>query len=249
MSVVRDLEQVFEVDFKTTLLDLEAGGCMPVRIVRPQGYGPHPVVILLMGMSGVDPSLCSLGRLVAEEGYAVVIPDLYHDNGRKAEVLPEDFDAALEAMSGLREQRAMEDLAATLEFVDSRRDMDSSRVSLFGHCLGGRLSLVAGGYFPGRFRAIASYYPSGMDACMASLDGIDVPTQIVSAGRSLFACEESLARVEFNLRRNNRFVQRLSYSDAAHNFLDARDRNYDAMLAADALYKTFDFISHNSVAA
>ncbi|MBT8138522.1 MAG: alpha/beta fold hydrolase [Gammaproteobacteria bacterium] len=248
MSVVSDLDQVFDVDYKTTLIDLEAGGCMPVRIIKPSGYGPHPVVVLLMGMSGVDPSLCSLGRLIAEEGYAVAIPDLYHDNGRRTEELPEDFDAALEAMSGLREKRAMEDMAAMLEFIDSRRDMDGTRVSLLGHCLGGRLSLVAGSYFPGRFRCIASYYASGMDACMTSLDGIDVPTQLVSAGQSLFACEESLQRVESELRRSNQFVQRLSFDDAAHNFLDATDRNYDPSLAAEALYRTFEFIQSNSSA-
>lgn len=249
MSVVRDIEQVQDVDYKTTLLDLEAGGCMPIRIIRPSGYGPHPVVILMMGMGGVDPALCSLGRLLAEEGYAVAIPDFYHDNGRKAETLPEDFDAALESMYGLREQRAMEDLAATLEFIESRRDMDASRISLLGHCLGGRLSLVAGSYFPGRFRCISSYYASGLDARMNALDSIDAPTQLVSAGRSLFASEDSLRRVEFSLRRHNRFVQRLNYEDAAHNFLDACDRNYNPVLAAEALYQTFDFIAKHSNAA
>ena len=249
MSLVSDFSQVVDIDYKTTLIDLEAGGCMPVKIIKPQSYGPHPVVVLLMGMSGVDASLCSMGRLIAEEGYAVAIPDLYHDTVSKACTLPVDFDEALEAMHGLREQKAMEDIAATLEFIASRRDMDETRVSLFGHCLGGRLSLVAGSYFPDKFRCIASYYASGIDACLASFEALDIPTQLVSAGKSLFACEQSLARIESALRQNNRFVQRLSYAEAAHNFLDATDRNYDPLLAADALYRTFDFIADNSAVA
>ncbi|NNL56841.1 MAG: hypothetical protein HKO71_03750, partial [Pseudomonadales bacterium] len=115
--------------------------------------------------------------------------------------------------------------------------------------LGGRLSLVAANNFPNRFRCVASYYASGIDACLASFDGLNVPTQIVFAGKSLFASEQSFSRIERALRSNNRHVQRLDYSEAAHNFLDATDRNYDPLLAADALYKTFDFIASNSAAA
>ncbi|NNL57480.1 MAG: alpha/beta fold hydrolase, partial [Pseudomonadales bacterium] len=168
MTVVCDLDKIYDLDYKTTLIDLGAGGCMPVKIIKPQSYGPHPVVLLLMGMRGVGPSLCSMGRLIAEEGYAVAIPDLYHDTVGNADSMPHDFDEALEAMHGLREQKAMDDIAATLEFISSRRDLDDSRISLFGHCLGGRLSLVAANNFPNRFRCVTSYYASGIDACLAS---------------------------------------------------------------------------------
>ena len=135
MTVLTNLSRMYDLDDSTTLIDQHAGGCMPVKIIKPRTAGPHPVVILLMGMTGVDLALCSIGRLIAEEGYAVAIPDLYHDAGSKASALPADFDEALEAMHGIREQRAMDDIGATLEFIASRGDMNTSRISLFGHCL------------------------------------------------------------------------------------------------------------------
>ncbi len=113
---------------------------MPLKIIKPCTAGSHPVVILLMSMTGVDLALCSAGRLVAEEGYAVAIPDLYHHAGIKASALPADFDEALDAMHGIREQRAMDDIGATLEFIARRGDMNTSRTSLFGYCHGKRLS-------------------------------------------------------------------------------------------------------------
>ena len=79
MTVVTNLSRMYDLDDSTTLIDQHAGGCMPVKIIKPRTAGPHPVVILLMGMTGVDLALCSIGRLIAEEGYAVAIPDLYHD--------------------------------------------------------------------------------------------------------------------------------------------------------------------------
>lgn len=247
MTVVTNLSRMYDLDDSTTLIDQHAGGCMPVKIIKPRTAGPHPVVILLMGMTGVDLALCSIGRLIAEEGYAVAIPDLYHDAGSKASALPADFDEALEAMHGIREQRAMDDIGATLEFIASRGDMNTSRISLFGHCLGGRLSLVAASYFPTQFRCIASYYASGLETCLSAFGSLDIPTQIVGAGKSLFACEQALGRVEANLRQHNQFVERLSYAEASHNFLDAGCRNYDPVLAADALYRTFNFIAANTV--
>lgn len=247
MTVLTNLSRMYDLDDSTTLIDQHAGGCMPVKIIKPRTAGPHPVVILLMGMTGVDLALCSIGRLIAEEGYAVAIPDLYHDAGSKASALPADFDEALEAMHGIREQRAMDDIGSTLEFIASRGDMNTSRISLFGHCLGGRLSLVAASYFPTQFRCIASYYASGLETCLSAFGSLDIPTQIVGAGKSLFACEQALGRVEANLRQHNQFVERLSYAEASHNFLDAGCRNYDPVLAADALYRTFNFIAANTV--
>lgn len=246
MSATSDLSQLIDIDISRVDIDRRSGGQMTIKIIKPLNYGPHPVVMLLMGMMGVNPALCSLGRLIAEEGYAVVIPDLYHGVSTLPNSIPRSFDEGLDAMHSLREQDAMGDLEDTIRFISHRRDMDKTRVSLLGHCMGGRLSLLAGNYFSRQLRCISSFYASGLESSGCSFRDIAVPVQMVNAGKSLFAEPRALARIEQNIRENNNFVETISYPHAAHNFLDARDRNYNPVYAAEALYRSINFVSDNS---
>jgi carboxymethylenebutenolidase len=257
MSAIREFDQQIDLEHSHVAIPASAGR-MHVNIIKPQSYGPHPVVVLLMGMFGIDQSLCSTARLIAEQGYAVLVPDLYHhlageysedgsDNLSSLNVnssfVPEDFDEALEVMRLVSDERCLADINSVLELIKQRRDLDESKVMSMGVCIGGKWSLLSGCYFPEKLCCVSSYYVSGLESCSYALSNLKVPGQLVVAGKSMFAGKRAINRIEALARDNKNHFEILHYDNSDHNFLDASGRSFDPVTAVDALQKTCRFFS------
>jgi carboxymethylenebutenolidase len=59
-------------------------------------------------------------------------------------------------------QRAAQDTAAFLDFLDSRSDVAGTDVGTTGYCMGGAISLTAAATYPGRIAAAASFHGGGL---------------------------------------------------------------------------------------
>jgi carboxymethylenebutenolidase len=60
-------------------------GRINATLVRPAGSAPHPAVLLLQEGIGVTPHLLRVAERIAQEGYLVLVPDLYsRDLARQA---------------------------------------------------------------------------------------------------------------------------------------------------------------------
>lgn len=249
MSAIREVDQ--QIDLVHSLVAIPANeGRMHVNVIKPQSYGPHPVVVLLMGMYGIDQSLCSTARLIAEQGFAVLVPDLYHHLGNEEaqeEALsaysPNDFDEALEVVRMVSDERCLADINSVLQMIAQRRDLDASKVMAMGVCVGGKWSLLSGCYFPDKLCCVSSYYVSGLESYADALGNLKVPGQLVVAGRSVFAGQRALNRIENVASENNHHFEILHYDNSEHNFLDAAGRGFDPVTAVDALRKTCRFFS------
>lgn len=211
---------------------------MSMSIVKPESYGPHPVVLLLMGMEGVNQSLHATARLIAERGFAVVIPDLYHGFSEHGAYCPADFDEALEAVSVVSNNKCMSDIEAVLDWIKGRRDFDADNVMCMGVCVGGKWSLLAGRYFPDRFCCVSSYYASGLESCLAELVGFDLPGELIHAGKSIFNNTRLIRSLKQTIGEDNPHFNVFQYDQCEHNFLDVTGRGFDPVIAATALQKT-----------
>ena len=246
MPTISSTGQLLKIEYSSVNLALPNNGNMALKIVKPQCYEPHPVVLLLMGMHGVTPSLCSVGRLIAEAGYAVVIPNFYHAITRQPTYRPKNFDEALDAMYLLSDKQAVIELGLTLDFLSTRKDFDASCVSLVGHCLGARLGLLAATRYARKLRCVVSYYASGMPSSWLTQAMPSIPLQIVSCAKGLFASTDVFEQFANRVEGQSASVSVCRYGNARHNFLDARDKYYNPLVAADALHKTFAFLSANT---
>ena len=61
-------------------------------------------------------------------------------------------------VNSLDRDRKVSDSGAFIEFLSSRSDIKGNRFGSTGYCMGGNASLTAGGAFPGRFAAVASFH-------------------------------------------------------------------------------------------
>jgi carboxymethylenebutenolidase len=97
----------------------------------PSGGGKHPAVIVIHEWWGLVDWIKQQASDYAAQGYVVLAVDLYR--GQTAA----DPDTAHELMRGLPQDRGVRDLTAAFTYLQSRPDVNRSRIAAVGWCMGG----------------------------------------------------------------------------------------------------------------
>ena len=143
-------------------------GEMPTFAAHPDEGGPFPVVLVYMDALGLRDELRGIGRRIADAGYFVVVPDLYHrfgeritfDASKLADPTSDEMQRMFSYVHRLDDQAVMEDTRATLEHLESESVATGGPKGCVGFCLGGRLVVRAMTTFPEVFAAGAALHPS-----------------------------------------------------------------------------------------
>lgn len=146
-------------------IDIEAPeGTMGTFVVHPDGEGPFPVVLFYMDAPAIRDELYDVARRIANEGYYVMLPDLFYRFGilrfpvrnAKARAI---WQAAMAHMSNAE---VADDTRAMLAHIDSEKAARSGKLACIGFCMSGRLVTTVAGTFPDRVAAICSMYGVGI---------------------------------------------------------------------------------------
>ncbi|MCU1692314.1 MAG: dienelactone hydrolase [Frankiales bacterium] len=144
-------------------------GTADAYLVRPEGDGPFPAVLLFMDAIGLRPRLEEMADRIADQGYAVLVPNLFYRAGR-APVVPdlvqrlqsEDRASVMVELGPLMQSLPPEvvarDTQAYVDFLDAQDGVDAGRIGTTGYCLGGGLALRAAVQLPDRVVAAASFH-------------------------------------------------------------------------------------------
>ncbi len=130
--------------------------------------GSHPGVLLWHDSPGLRPVMRDLGKRIAAEGYAVLVPNLYYRSAR-APVFDESFDFARNPADREKYRRTVapllapgaveRDAAAYVAFLDAQRQVDPQRkIGTHGYCLGGPFVIRTAAAVPDRVGAGASFH-------------------------------------------------------------------------------------------
>ena len=139
------------------------GDC-PTHVMTPEGEGPWPAAVMYMDAGGVRPGMVDMARRLADDGYVVLLPDLFYRFGPygpfvPAEVFQGDVRAILgPLMATTGPDKAAEDTQAFLHHLDTRGDVAGPRVGTVGFCMGGGMAIAAAAAFPDRVAAVASFH-------------------------------------------------------------------------------------------
>ncbi|MFC4020825.1 dienelactone hydrolase family protein [Micromonospora sp. GCM10011542] len=154
---------------QTTTVDIPTSdGVADAYLVRPDGNGPWPAVLLFQDAFGPRPRLVEMAERIAERGYLVLVPHLFHRAGR-APLFdlsrlgdPEQRGAIMEQImplvGSLTPDVISRDTAAYLDFLAARDDVRPGPVALTGYCMGGTNALRAIEAHPDRIAAAASFH-------------------------------------------------------------------------------------------
>lgn len=136
------------VQFPTFDLIGEIPRNIPAFVYRPDGDGPHPVIIFVHGgpEGQYRPSFNSAFQMwVGELGAAVIAPNIRGSTGYDSEFVSLD--------DGFRREDAVKDIGALLDWIANQPELDENRVAIYGGSYGGYIVLASAVHYSDRLRA------------------------------------------------------------------------------------------------
>src|SRR5262249_11020723 len=119
---------------------------LPERVERPV-----PAVVVIFDVFGMTADLNRIAGRFVEEGYGVIIPDLFDRPELKLVCVVRALRSSLRG-SG----REYADIELAREYLASRSDVDSAKIAITGFCMGGGFAIVLAGQ--GLFKVSAPFY-------------------------------------------------------------------------------------------
>lgn len=206
-------------------------GKCPASVFTPAGSaGPWPAVIFFMDGLGIRPSMWEMGQRLANDGYLVLLPDLYYRLGPYApknpsQVLsdPNALADLMKSVGSLDRDKKVSDAGAFIDFLSSRPDVKGNRFGSTGYCMGGNVSLTAAGGLPDRFAAIASFHGGGLasddpDSPHRFLKGVTGRVYVAGAVEDPFFSDEQKNRLAAALTEAGVTHVVETYPGALHGF-------------------------------
>jgi len=123
-------------------------GSIPAWVYKPEGEGPHPVIIVIHGgpESQARPAFSSTYQMCLQKLVAAVVrPNVRGSNGYGKHFMSLD--------NGFKRENSVRDIGALLDWIETQPDLDENRVAVFGGSYGGYMVLASAVHFSDRLRA------------------------------------------------------------------------------------------------
>jgi len=219
---------------------------MPLHVSRPDGAGPFPAVVVIQHQGGVDAFVQNMTRRFADAGYLAAAPDLYHRDG------PDCKDDIVTRRSRLADRRIVNDLNASVRFLQNHGSVAAGRIGIVGFCMGGRVVYLAAATVP-QFKAAVAYYPGNSFRAW----GRDLPSpfertaEIHCPLQGHFGADDGnpspqdMAKFDAELTKFQKPHELYSYAGAGHGFMDSTKESY-RRAADDASWpRTVEFLARH----
>ncbi|MEV7284821.1 dienelactone hydrolase family protein [Streptomyces sp. NPDC093252] len=196
-----------------------------------------PAVIMAHENLGVIPHRQRVTEELAAEGYAVLTVDLFSRIGGRP---PQDHTTQEErrakAFLAARDEQAVPDLDAGLDYLATRAYVDAGRAAVIGFCLGGGLALVWATESDRLSCAISLYgipeLPAAYSPTHAVRSRIDIadrvrcPVQAHFGGADAVIPLDQVTRLTDALGRSDRPTEVHVYEGAGHAYHDDTHPNH-----------------------
>ena len=161
----------------TTLDAADGSGRFRAYLATPAS-GSGPGLVIAQEIFGVNATLRDVADYYAEEGYVVLVPDLFWRQEPEVELdAATDMPRAFALYQGFDEARGVDDLQTAITALRARPEVQSAgsaggpgKVGVLGFCLGGKLAYLAACRTDAD--VAVGYYGVGIEAALAEAPGI-----------------------------------------------------------------------------
>jgi carboxymethylenebutenolidase len=151
------------------VIPVRDGTRMGAFLVRPDGEGPFPAIIVLQEVFGVNHHIRSVTERFAREGYLAVAAEMYHRTAPGFEGSYTHMEPSMEQRKKMTREGIRADLEAVYHWLQNDAGTKSDHIGSVGYCMGGSLSFGINTLVP--LQAAVSYYGAGIPASW--LDDVD----------------------------------------------------------------------------
>lgn len=211
--------------------------------VHPEGPDPFPAVLFYMDAFGVRPHLRTMADRLASEGYAVLVPNVFHRQGAAPVFdLPDFIDMSSRpgifeqigpAMGALTPERTVSDAGAYLGWLADSPVTKEGPVGITGYCMGARLALITAGSYPDRVAAVGGFHGGQLatdapDSPHLFADRVRAEVYFGHADQDHSLPQEQIDRLEEALTKAGVTHRCEVYTGAGHGYTQADTSAYDA---------------------
>lgn len=158
-------------------------------LTRPDDDASHPGVLFYIDAIGLRPRIEEMADRIASWGYVVLAPNVFHRDGRAADLAPSTdltvaenrekfFESAMARVGALTPDKSDPDartwVAALLEHAEGP-------VGVTGYCMGARLATRTAGLLPDDVAAVGGFHGGGLVT-----DSPDSPHLLIADARAEF---------------------------------------------------------------
>jgi carboxymethylenebutenolidase len=144
-------------------------GVTEAFLYRPGPERDYPGVLHLTDIAGIRPAYHQMARRLAEKGYSVLLPNIFH---RVTKLPVFDFEAKMgdertmkrigELRAGLDASQSMSDGGAYVDFLLSQKGVKSGRVGVVGYCFTGSMTVRTAAVQRDKVAVAASFHGGGL---------------------------------------------------------------------------------------
>jgi carboxymethylenebutenolidase len=222
-------------------IEVGDGTKMEAYVARPAGDGPHPGLLVIQEIFGVNAHIRDIAERFAREGYVALAPDVFHRFKPRYEGTYDDVPASIALTSNLTPEGLMADLVAAQAHLRASPRTGGKKVGAIGYCMGGRLAFVTNAVTP--LDAAVSYYGGGTQQHLDLADKQHGPMLFFWAGKDGYIPVEAHRAVIDAVRAAGKTFVDCEFANVDHGFFcDARS-SYDASASAQAWPLTLAFLA------
>lgn len=204
-------------------------------LASPVKEGRHPAMIVIHESSGLNDWIKEQAEKLAEEGYVSLAVDLYE--GKTAT----DPAETHELMRGLSQDRAIKDLKAAFDYLESRPDVKKESIGAIGWGMGGGLAVQLAVHEPRLKACVVNYGALPTDP--GDLQNIGAPILGNFGALDRGITPDDVKAFQVSMTKLKRFVSLKIYDNAGHGFENPTNPNaYRPEAAADAWKRTQLFL-------
>jgi carboxymethylenebutenolidase len=206
----------------------------------PATAGPHPGIILLQEAFGVNAHIRRVADRLAQAGFVVVAPELFHRTAAPGQEFPySDFASAQPHFQALTLEGLTADLQAAHAWLQSQPGVVADKIGSIGFCLGGRVSFLANAVLP--LAAAVSYYGGGTHLLAGRAAELHAPHLFFWGGRDTHISKAQIDSLTQALDAAGKPYINTVISTAEHGFNCDERPSYQPAAAAEAWALTLAF--------
>jgi carboxymethylenebutenolidase len=215
--------------------DVELSGYLS----KPLKKGKYPAIIVIHENRGLNEHTRGVARRFAESGYVALATDALSREGGTASF--ETPEKVREAFGKLDMTEVMSDLNASLDFLNSHRNVKKDKLASIGFCWGGARSFLLAAE-PNKLKAAVVFY--GTAPTNEQLAQVHCPVLGIY-GETDTRITSKVPEVEAEMKRLKKSYEYKIYPGAGHAFFNDTGDRYHAEAAQDAWGRTLVFLKKN----
>jgi len=215
------------------------GGEFDAYLATPaSGYGPG--IVILQEIFGVNQFVRNVADWYAAHGFVAICPDLFWrmEPGIQLTDTGDDRSRAFQLYMDLDEAKAVDDAAATLEFL-RKHPACSGSAGAVGFCLGGKLAYLLSVRF--KPDCAVGYYGVAIEQALNEAANLSCPLLLHFGGSDQFCPAEAQAAIRETIG-SNPLVTIHTYTDRGHAFGRPGGEHYDEKDAELADLRSLEFV-------